>query len=179
MEVSKHYVEDQSNRITFRADVKENEAADSKAKVPAAVRSRGLSFRPVSQKHSSKISASTPGDTSVTNHVGKMKDSSANIVKHSLTGTGSFSSSKAAIGGTSSFSSRVPPSDANISKIAPKSDSLHKGKSASTSGKLANIEDRILSSSQIEPRRSNRQIQPTSRVGLTSLFILGTAGHSS
>lgn len=206
MEVSKHYVEDQSNtkadvndsvklanylmprgtgprglKNASGADVKENEAADSKAKVPSTVRSRGLSFRTASQKYSSKISASAPGDTFVSKHVEKMKDSSGHVVKHHFVGTGSLSSTDVAVGNPISVSSQAP-SDANTSKIsAPKSDSMNRDKPASTGGKLAKIEeDKILSgSSQVEPRRSNRQIQPTSRVSYTYLFTFGTAHNPS
>lgn len=204
MEVSKHYVVGQSNdkasvndsvklanylmprgtgprglRNAPRTDVKEDEAAELKA--PATLKSRGLSGRTASQKYSSKVSVSAPGDASVADHIGKMKDSSGHVGKHNLEGAGSFSSSDVAIAGPISFSFGAS-SDATVSKIsAPKSDSVNKKKPAPTGEKLAKMEeDKIVNNdSQLEPRRSNRRIQPTSRVSLASilLVLVATADH--
>lgn len=207
MEVSKHYVVGQSNdkasvndsvklanylmprgtgprglRNASRTDVKEDEGAELKAKAPATVKSRGLSGRTASQKYSSKISVSAFGDASVADHIRKMKDSSGHVGKHNLKGAGSFSSCEVAIGGPISFSFGAP-SDATVSKIsAPKSDSVNKKNPAPTGEKLAKMEeDKITNSnSQVEPRRSNRRMQPTSRVSLASilLMLVATADHA-
>lgn len=205
MEVSKHYVVDQSNkkaqvnnsvkttndlisrgaghrglRNAPRTDAREDKTAELKTKAPAAVKSRGLSGG-TAPKKSSKFSVSAPGDVSVTDRNGKRKDSSGHVGKHNLVGSGSFASSKVAIGGPVSFSSRAPR-DATVSKIsAPKSDSVSREKPASTGGKLAKLEeDKALNgNSQVEPRRSNRQIQPTSRVShaYVLLMLFASADH--
>ncbi|KAK4800751.1 hypothetical protein SAY86_021238 [Trapa natans] len=196
MEVSKQHVVDQSNK---RAQVnnlvkkpnymmprgigshglrnqKEDKISELKIKAPAAVESRGVSGR-MAAKNGSKFLVSAFGDASVTDRPEKMKDSLGHVVKHNVVGNGSSASREVAIGGAISFSSGVP-SDATVSRIsAPKSDSVCKEKSASTCGNLVKLEeDELLNSiSQVEPRRSNRQIQPTSRLleGLqTSAFNL-------
>ncbi|XP_031393869.1 uncharacterized protein LOC116205406 isoform X1 [Punica granatum] len=213
MEVSKHYVEDQSNnkaevsdsvklanylmprgsgprglknapRTDVRGKEKGKEDTESKTKVPATVRSRGLSGRTVSQRNGSKISVSAPGDTSVTDRGGKIKDPSGHVGKHNSMGAGSFSSSEAATGGSFSFSSQAPSDVTTSRKIsAPKSDSMNKEKPASTSGRLARIEEdkSVNSNSEAEPRRSNRRIQPTSRLleGLQSSLIISKGPSST
>ncbi|KAK4802947.1 hypothetical protein SAY86_001150 [Trapa natans] len=184
MEVSKHYVVDQSNRKTQvhnsvktpnymmprgtgprglrnapRCDVKEDKASELKTKAPAAVKSRGLSGR-IASKESSTFRVSALGVAPVTDRHRKMKDSSGHVVKHNLVGNSSFASSEVAIGGSFTFSSGAP-SDAT----APKSDSFCKGKPTSAGGNMAKLENQLLNSnSQAEPRRSNRKIQPTSRL---------------
>ncbi|KAJ7944737.1 Agenet domain protein [Quillaja saponaria] len=97
--------------------------------------------------------------------------------------TGSFPDNKGTTEGSIIYSSRANSSDAPSSKnVSSKSERLNRGKLASASGKLAMVEeDKALNGNAAksayevaEPRRSNRRIQPTSRLleGLQSSLIV-------
>lgn len=201
MEVSKHYVADQSStnneandsvkfakylmpqgsrsrgwKSTLRTESIANRTVASKPKALKPGKPQNLSGRTNTPKDNSlttKVSASNDG--AVTDHVAKTKASISHVEnsseKHNLTGFHPLSSSVGAIEGPV-FSSFPLPSGTLPSKKIPKPQRVSKGKLAPAGGKLGRIEeDKIFNgdsskstSDFTEPRRSNRKIQPTSRV---------------
>ncbi|GLT73986.1 hypothetical protein SLA2020_458100 [Shorea laevis] len=214
MEVSKHYVSDQSKRnletndsVKFpkylmpqgagnRAarsnsdgEPKEKQMAVSKPRVLKSGKPPSVSSRTTSKKDNfSNASISETDDDDATD-VSKSKDSASHDEnasgKHNMEFR-SFSSSEGAAEGPILFSSAGLSSDATASKKTStsnaKSERMSKGKLAPAAGKLAKIdEDKVSNgnstkptSEVLEPRRSNRRIQPTSRLleGLQSSMII-------
>ncbi|CBI37358.3 unnamed protein product, partial [Vitis vinifera] len=182
MEVSKHYVADRSNKIseandsvkfakylipqgsgprgwknTSKIDSKEKRAVESKPKVIRSGKPQNVSSRTVPRKDNLLAS-----------------------------GTSASNDTNGQAEGPILFSSLPLPSDAPSSKKMPvsnvKSQRVSKGKLAPSGGKLAKIEEEKVYNGNpgksvpeaVEPRRSNRRIQPTSRLleGLQSSLII-------
>ncbi|XWS62004.1 hypothetical protein CRYUN_Cryun07bG0173700 [Craigia yunnanensis] len=212
MEVSKHYVADQSSKTHETSDSakftqylmprgseprgtknkiepKEKRMAVSKPKVLKSGILPSVSSRTIPQKDNlSNTLVSEPDDT-VAASVSKFKDSLSHVEnisgKHNLMEFRSFSSSDGAAEGPVLFSSVALSSDAppkRTSASNAKSERINKGKLAPAAGKLAKIEEEKVFngnstktiSEVAEPRRSNRRIQPTSRLleGLQSSLII-------
>ncbi|XWS49115.1 hypothetical protein CRYUN_Cryun13aG0136100 [Craigia yunnanensis] len=228
MEVSKHYVADQSSKTHETSDStkftkylmpqgsephgtknkiesKGKRMAVSKPKVLKSGKPPSVSSRTIPQKDNlSNIVVSEPGktvaadvskfkdsvshDETVAADVPKFKDSvshAENISgKHNIVEFRSFSSSDGAAEGPVLFSSVGLSSDAPPKKTSTsnaKSERINKGKLAPAAGKLAKIEEKVFNGNStktmseiLEPRRSNRRIQPTSRLleGLQSSLII-------
>nr|XP_048319727.1 uncharacterized protein LOC107430264 isoform X3 [Ziziphus jujuba var. spinosa] len=214
MEVSKHYVADQGNKVnevndsaklakylmpqvsgsrglkSTKNDTKEKRVAESKLRSLKSGKQLSVSSRTVPQKNNLSGAVTAHGDDTVTDHTSKIKDSLSHDEnssgKHNQMETGSFSSIEEAAEGPIVFSSLAPTSDVPPSKknstSNTKSERANRGKLAPASGKLDKIEeDRVFNgdsgksnSELVEPRRSNRRIQPTSRLleGLQSSLII-------
>ncbi|KAG4118603.1 hypothetical protein ERO13_D11G026200v2 [Gossypium hirsutum] len=202
MEVSKHYVADRSSRTLGTSDSakftkhsmprgsepgtknktepKEKRNVISKPKVLKSGKPPSVSSRTIPQKDSlSSIVGSEPDDA-VTADVSKFKDSASGA--ENISGEHNLelrsSSSDGAAEGQVLFSCAALPSDAPPEKASTsnaKSESISKGKLAPVSGKLAKVEEEMkIVSEAVEPRRSNRKIQPTSRLleGIQSSLII-------
>ena len=163
-----------------KIDSKEKRAVESKPKVVRSGKLQNVSSRTVSRKDNlltTRTSASD--DANVTDNLPNIKDS----VSHDENASGkqvviefeSFSNTEGQAEGPILFSSLPLPSDAPSSKKVPanaKSQRVSKGKLAPSGGKLAKIEEEKVYNGNpakpvpevAEPRRSNRRIQPTSRV---------------
>lgn len=196
MEVSKHYVADKSNKNdepsdsikhlkysvpqgtrASRNDSKEKRVAESKLKGFKPVKQQTAFGRTIPQKNFSSNSVSSSADSAA--DAAKAKDYSGHnmsLRKQNTEEAGSLSNSEGASDGQFVFSA-VASSDARPSrKITPsaKLDRANKGKLAPAARKLGKIEEdktkqdkTVTSTSEgVEPRRSNRRIQPTSRVSL-------------
>lgn len=216
MDVSKHYVVDESNKVTeandsvkfakylmpqsqgtvsrgwknaLRTEPKEKRPAVSRPKVLKSGKPP-LSGRTITQKDNSASSAvSASEDGADIDHTAKIKD----FVRHAENKSGkhdnmefrSLSTSEETAETPIVFSS-MPSSSGAPSKRGSVSNSrterVTKGKLAPAGGKLNKIEeDKVFngnsaktSSEVSEPRRSNRRIQPTSRLleGLQSSLII-------
>lgn len=216
MDVSKHYVVDESNKVTeandsvkfakylmpqsqgsvsrgwknaLRTEPKEKRPAVSRPKVLKSGKPP-LSGRTITQKDNSASSAvSASEDGADIDHTAKIKD----FVRHAENKSGKHDSMEFRSLSTSEetaetpivFSS-MPSSSGAPSKRGSVSNSrterVTKGKLAPAGGKLNKIEeDKVFngnsaktSSEVSEPRRSNRRIQPTSRLleGLQSSLII-------
>lgn len=204
MEVSKHYVADQSNKVnevndsaklvnyvmpqasgsrglkSAKNDTKEKRVAESKLRSFKSGKQQSVLSKTVQQKNTLSGAVTAHDDGTVTDHASKIKDSLSHFEnssgKHNQLETGPFSSIEEAAEGPIIFSSLAPRSDVPSSKknltSNAKSERANKGKLAPASGKLGKIEeDRVFNgdsgksnSEAVEPRRSNRRIQPTSRV---------------
>ncbi|XVE65103.1 hypothetical protein DITRI_Ditri07aG0154700 [Diplodiscus trichospermus] len=211
MEVSKHYVADQSSKtretsasakvtkhsmpqrsepggIKNKIEPKGKRMAVSKPKVLKSANLPSVSGRTVLQESLSKSMVSEPDDA-VASDVSKFKDSvghTENVSgRHNTMEFRSFSSSDGAAEGPVLFSSVALSSDAppkRTSSSNAKSERSNKGKLAPAAGKLAKIEEEKVFNgnstktvSEVgEPRRSNRRIQPTSRLleGIQSSMII-------
>ncbi|MBA0860651.1 hypothetical protein Goshw_019743 [Gossypium schwendimanii] len=202
MEVSKHYVADRSSRTLGTSDSakfakysmprgsepgtknktepKEKRNVISKPKVLKSGKPPSVSSRTIPQKDSlSSIVGSEPDDA-VTADVSKFKDSASGA--ENISGEHNLelrsASSDGAAEGQVLFSCAALPSDAPPEKASTsnaKSESISKGKLAPVSGKLAKVEEEMkIVSEAVEPRRSNRKIQPTSRLleGIQSSLII-------
>lgn len=217
MDVSKHYVVDQGNKVTeandsvkfakylmpqsqgsvsrgwknaLRNEPKEKRPAVSRPKVLKSGKPPTVSGRTILQKDNSASSAvSASEDGADIDHTAKIKD----FVRHAENKSGkhdsmefrSLSTSEGTADTPIVFSS-TPSSSGAPSKRGSVSNSrgerLTKGKLAPAGGKLNKIEeDKVFngnsaktSSEVAEPRRSNRRIQPTSRLleGLQSSLIV-------
>lgn len=211
MDVSKHYVVDESNKVTeandsvkfakylmpqsqgsvsrgwknaLRTEPKEKRPAVSRPKVLKSGKPP-LSGRTITQKDNSASSAvSASEDGADIDHTAKIKD----FVRHAENKSGKHDSMEFRSLSTSEetaetpivFSS-MPSSSGAPSKRGSISNSrterVTKGKLAPAGGKLNKIEeDKVFngnsaktSSEVSEPRRSNRRIQPTSRVSLRTI----------
>ncbi|GLT49165.1 hypothetical protein SLA2020_227430 [Shorea laevis] len=213
MEVSKHYVSDQSKKnietndstkfakylmpqgsgpraakINPKSDPKEKQMAVSIPKVLKSGKPPSVSSRTISKKDNFSNASISETDEDDATDVSKSKDSTSHDEsasgKHSMTEFRSFSSSEGAAEGPILFSSAGVSSDASASKKTSnaKSERMSKGKLAPAAGKLAKIDEDKASngnstkptSEVVEPRRSNRRIQPTSRLleGLQSSMII-------
>lgn len=204
MEVSKHYVGNQKTdelndsvklanylmplrsgprgwKIFSKDDTKEKRMVESKPKILRSGRSQNVSSRTIPQKNNLTAAGSSYGGLAGS----KSKDSSSHdenaSEKHNSAEHGSFSNSEGLTEGP--ISSLVPSSDASSLKrtfiTSAKAERANKGKVPG--GKLATHEDKSFShnatnatSEAVEPRRSNRRIQPTSRLleGLQSSMII-------
>lgn len=166
---------------TSKVDSKEKRAVESKSKVIRPGRIQNVSTRTVPQKENLSTSGtSTSNEANVTDNLPSIKDS----VSHDENASGnqsviefeSYSNTEGQSEGPILFSSLSLPSDAPTSKKVPvsnaKSQRVSKGKLAPSGGKLAKIEEEKVYNTNpakpvlevVEPRRSNRRIQPTSRV---------------
>ncbi|KAI5602227.1 hypothetical protein BDE02_01G142700 [Populus trichocarpa] len=215
MEVSKHYVADQSSKNndandsvkfakylmprgsgsrgwknTLRTESIANRTAASKPKVFKSGKPQNVSGRTITQKDNSlTTTVSASNDGAVTDHVAKTKASISHVEntseKRNLTDFQPLSSSVGATEGPI-FSSFPLPSGTLSSKKTSTSNAkpqrVSKGKLAPAGGKLGRIEedkvfngDSSKSNSDVtEPRRSNRKMQPTSRLleGLQSSLMV-------
>ncbi|KAL6956668.1 hypothetical protein U1Q18_048221 [Sarracenia purpurea var. burkii] len=171
-----------------KINAKDKQPAESKPKGLKSEKLQIVSGRTIAQKGkflNSEVSAENEG--AGTDHT--IKDSSSTDKNESgqqnLVEVGSFSNTDGASEGSVSFSSLALPSDAHSKKISTlkaKSDRVNKGTLVST-GKLPKVEVKgKLNSGNpgtsipgvAEPRRSNRRIQPTSRLleGLQSSLMI-------
>ncbi|KAJ0105601.1 hypothetical protein Patl1_18472 [Pistacia atlantica] len=186
MDVSKHYVVNQASKssgandsVKFtkylmpqgqasgsrgwknasRTEPKEKRAAVSKPKVHKSGKPPSVSGRSILQKDnfvSSSVSA--PDDGVAVDHMAKIKDSTRHVDttsgKNDLTEFQSMSTSEGAPEG------KLAPAGGKLTKI--EEDKVFGGNSAKSASEL------------VEPRRSNRRIQPTSRLleGLQSSLII-------
>ncbi|XP_038688245.1 platelet binding protein GspB isoform X1 [Tripterygium wilfordii] len=174
---------------TNKIEPKEKRLAAAKPKVLKSGKQQSLPGRAVPQKDNLvNAEVSTHGDA-VTGHAAKTRDSVSqdeNISgKTNLLEFQSFSRSSRAGEGPVLFSSLPPPSDVRSSKKNSignlKSERANKEKLAPADGRLGKIEEeKVFSGNSVkpttdvtEPRRSNRRIQPTSRLleGLQSSMI--------
>jgi hypothetical protein len=162
---------------------KEKQATESKTKVLKSGKSLSVFGRTLTQKD--KLSAQNDG--SATDHMIKDSGSTDENVsrKQRLIEFGSFSKPEGSEEGPTLFSSLTLPSGAPSKKPSTsnaRSERLNGGKLAHSSGKLAKgevdkLDDSNLGKSiseAVEPRRSNRRIQPTSRLleGLQSSLVI-------
>ncbi|XP_044485714.1 uncharacterized protein LOC123211201 isoform X2 [Mangifera indica] len=174
-----------------RSEPKEKRAAVSKPKVLKSGKPPNVSGRTIPQKDN-LVSSSMPApdDGGAVDHMAKIKNSS----RHVDTTTGKndlsefqsiMSTAEGAPEGPILFTSMPLSSDTTSKKASasnPKTERVTKGKLAPAGGKLTKIEeDKVFSgnsakstSELVEPRRSNRRIQPTSRLleGLQSSLII-------
>ncbi|GAV72838.1 Agenet domain-containing protein [Cephalotus follicularis] len=170
------------------SEPKEKRVVVNKTKVAKSGRPQSVSSRTIPCKENfPSASVSAPGDDTVTDHMTNTKDSLSQVEstsgKHSMTEFQSFPSSGEAAEGQLIFSSMALTSDAPSKRFSnSKSDRANKGKLAPVGRKLARIEEEKFfngnsaksTSEVVEPRRSNRRIQPTSRLleGLQSSLIV-------
>lgn len=163
--------------------LKEKRVAETKPRGLKTGKPQSVSGRTVPAKDNLSINAvSAPDDGTLTNHSAKVKDSVSHAEnasgKHNQFDIGSLSSTLGTAEGPILFSSRASSSDGSSKKVSTsnaKSERANKGKLAPAGGKLAKIEeDKIFNgnsakstSEVVEPRRSNRKIQPTSRVSIS------------
>ncbi|KAL5817586.1 hypothetical protein ACOSQ3_025964 [Xanthoceras sorbifolium] len=180
-----------------RSEPKEKRAALSKPKVLKSGKPPSVSGRTIPQKDNLISPAvSGPDDGAAIDHMEKVKDSTGHVdnasEKHDLMEFRSSSSSEGATEGPDLFSSMPLSSDAPSKKVSasnPRTERVTKGKLAPAGGRLTKIdEDRVFnansaksSSDVVEPRRSNRRIQPTSRLleGLQSSLIISKIPSAS
>ncbi|XP_042952342.1 uncharacterized protein LOC122289433 isoform X2 [Carya illinoinensis] len=214
MEVSKHYVVDQSNKITeandsvkfqkytmprgsgsrgwknsSKNDLKEKQRAETKPRALKSGKAQSLSERIIPAKDNLLNAVSAPDDATLADLSAKDKDSTSNAEntsgKNNKLEIGSLSSVEGTTEGPLLFSSLAPSSDGSSKKVSTsnaKSVRANKGKIAPAGGKLARIEEEKVfngnpaksASEVVEPRRSNRRIQPTSRLleGLQSSLTI-------
>ncbi|KAK2649026.1 hypothetical protein Ddye_016515 [Dipteronia dyeriana] len=180
-----------------RSDPKEKRAALSKPKVLRSGKLPSVSGRTIPQKDNVVNPAvSVPDDGAAIDHMEKIKDSAGHLEnaseKHNLMEFRSLSSSKDAAEGPIQFSSMPLTSNAPSKKVSasnPRTERVTKGKLAPAGGRLTKIEeDKVFntnsaksSSEVVEPRRSIRRIQPTSRLleGLQSSLIISKIPSAS
>ncbi|KAK4844589.1 hypothetical protein QYF36_022041 [Acer negundo] len=180
-----------------RSDPKEKRAALPKPKVLRSGKLPSVAGRTIPQKDNVVNPAvSAPDDGAAIDHMEKTKDSAGHMEnaseKHNLMEFGSLSSSKGAAEGPITFSSMPLSSNAPSKKVPasnPRTERVTKGKLAPAGGRLTKIdEDKVFntnsaksSSEVIEPRRSIRRIQPTSRLleGLQSSLIISKIPSAS
>ncbi|PPD82419.1 hypothetical protein GOBAR_DD20634 [Gossypium barbadense] len=209
MEVSKHYVADQSSKTHETSDsakftkylmpqgseprgtknkIEPKLMAVSKPKILKSGKLPSVSSRSIPQKNYLPNTMISEPDSVVASDVSKLEDSASHAEnvsgKPNLMEFRSFSSSDGAAEGPVLFSSVAVSSDASLKKTPAsnaKSERINKGKFAPSGGKLAKIEENVFnddttktSSEGVEPRRSNRRIQPTSRLleGLQSSLAI-------
>ncbi|KAJ6706142.1 hypothetical protein OIU79_010732 [Salix purpurea] len=173
---------------TLKTESLEKRTAASKPKVLKSGKPQNVSGRTIAQKNNSLTAVVSASDGAATDHVAKNKASLSHVEntseKHNLTDFKPLSSS---VGGAEGpmFSSFSLSSDKLSSKKMSTSNAKpqqgSKGKLAPADGKLGRIEDKVLigsssksTSDVAEIRRSNRRIQPTSRLleGLQSSLMV-------
>ncbi|XP_021682092.2 uncharacterized protein LOC110666046 isoform X3 [Hevea brasiliensis] len=174
-----------------KTESNERRAAIPKPRVLKSAKPQNVSVRTIPQKDNlSSTAVSAPDDGAVADNTMKAKDSVNHGVntleKQNLMGFQSFSSSDGPTEGPILFSALAPTSDTVSSKKMhtsnAKPERVSKGKLAPAGGKLSKIEEdkalngnsTKLTSDPVEPRRSNRRIQPTSRLleGLQSSLMV-------
>ncbi|KAA8521367.1 hypothetical protein F0562_012071 [Nyssa sinensis] len=179
-----------------KVDSKAKQADESKPKVIKSGKPHIVSGRTIPQKDKFLTSSvSAPSDGTVMDQI--IKDSISNDENESgqqnLMEIGSFSNTEGPGEGPILFSSLGFSSDAPSKKTSAsnaKSERMNKGKLAPSGEKLAKIEvkDKVHNVNQgnsipevMEPRRSNRRIQPTSRLleGLQSSLIISKIPSAS
>ncbi|KAK8538155.1 hypothetical protein V6N12_044292 [Hibiscus sabdariffa] len=200
MEVSKHYVADQSSKTHETSDsakfskylmprgsepfgtkskIEPNEKrmAVSKPKMLKPGKLPSVSSRSIPRNDDLSDTVVTEPDSAVASDVSKSEDSISHAEnmsgKPNIMEFRSFSSSDGVGEGPVLFSSTAlsidaPPKKASASNA--KSERVNKGKLGPAAVKLAKIQEEVLNGdstkaiSDVEPRRSNRRIQPTSRL---------------
>ncbi|KAK4434969.1 hypothetical protein Salat_0659900 [Sesamum alatum] len=202
MEVSKHYVSDRNPKINApndsaklakflpqgsgargfksnsKVDLKEKQVPESKPRSLKSGKLPSIPSRTLARKDD-LTSRPNARDTAVSDHVakGSMSNDENESGEQNLAEYGSVSNVEEISGGSMVFSSQALPPE-NRKKAATrnaKSELPNQGKLAPASGKLAKNEANDRSISEVaEPRRSNRRIQPTSRLleGLQSSLII-------
>ncbi|KAL8539731.1 hypothetical protein ACS0TY_001371 [Phlomoides rotata] len=201
MEVSKHYVSDRTAKTNvpsdsvklakllmpqgsgsrgFRnssnLDFKEKQVADSKPRTLKSGKPPSIPSRTLSRKDNSTSSRPSARDAAVFEHSakGSISNDENESSEQNLADTGETSV------GTMVFSSQVLPR--KKASRNTRSERLNQGKLAPARGKSAKDEvAEKLISEVAEPRRSNRRIQPTSRLleGLQSSLIISKIPSSS
>ncbi|KAL1060691.1 hypothetical protein V6Z11_1Z077700 [Gossypium hirsutum] len=186
MEVSKHYVADQSGKtheisdsakfskylmpqgsepreMKNKIEPKDKRAAVYRPKVLKSGKPPSVSSRTIHKDSLSNTLVSEPGDSAAADIISSSDGAAKGPVLFSSV----------------AFSSDAPPKKNSASNA--KSERVSKPKLGPASGKLAKIEEEKGSNdnsmktvSEVEPRRSNRRIQPTSRLleGLQSSLII-------
>ncbi|KAJ8775209.1 hypothetical protein K2173_020213 [Erythroxylum novogranatense] len=170
---------------TSKVEANEKQAAIPKPKVLKSGKPQYASARTISSRKDNLLSAqvSSTVECPSADHIAKTTDSSSHAEntseKHNLVDMQSFSGSEGDEGPVL-FSSLSLPSKKISSNAKP--ERVSKGKLAPAGGKLGKIEeDKVFSSHTsksaidvVEPRRSNRRIQPTSRLleGLQSSLMV-------
>ncbi|KAE8722219.1 Detected protein of confused Function [Hibiscus syriacus] len=189
MEVSKHYVTDRSSRTHETSDSAKfakslipcgSEHSGTKHKIEPKEKGMAVSKSKVlkSGKPPSVSSRTIPQKDSLSSNVDSEPDDAESISGEHTMEFRSVSSSDGAAEGPVLFSSVAASSDAPREKASisnAKSERISKGKLAPASGKLAKVEEETKTvSDAVERRRSNRKIQPTSRLleGLQSSLLI-------
>ncbi|CAK9173227.1 unnamed protein product [Ilex paraguariensis] len=164
-----------------KIDAKEKQAAEFRPKVLKSGRPLGVSGRTLPQKDNILATqVSAPNNATITDVI--VKDAISNEESESgqqnLREFRSFSSTEEATEGPILFSSAALPPDAPFKKVSTsnaKSERQNKGNLAPGGGKSGKVEAKDKLVPEVaEPRRSNRRIQPTSRLleGLQSSLII-------
>ncbi|KAG2679912.1 hypothetical protein I3760_11G072900 [Carya illinoinensis] len=214
MEVSKHYVAGQSNKITeandsfkllkyslpqgsgsrgwknsSKSDLKGKQLTETKPRALKSGKAQSVPSRIIPAKDNLLSAVSAPDGGSLTDHSAKGKDSASHAEnlagKNNKMEIGSLSSTEGVTEGLLLFTSLAPSSDGSSRKVSTsnkKSERANRGKLGPAGGKLSRIEeDKVFNSNPakptsetVEPRRSVRRIQPTSRLleGLQSSLII-------
>lgn len=169
-----------------RSEPKEKRAAVSKPKVLKSGKPPSVPGRTILQKDNSASSAvSTPDDGTDIDHTEKIKDFARHVEntsgKNDAMESRSLSASEGATETPILFSSMPLSSDVPTKKVStsnPRTERVTKGKLAPASGKMTRIaEDKVFNNNStkmsevVEPRRSNRRIQPTSRVSSWNILL--------
>nr|XP_004299428.2 PREDICTED: uncharacterized protein LOC101301199 isoform X1 [Fragaria vesca subsp. vesca]XP_011464407.1 PREDICTED: uncharacterized protein LOC101301199 isoform X1 [Fragaria vesca subsp. vesca] len=165
---------------TSKFDSKNKEGADNKLRGFRSEKQRNISDKTVPPRDNLSTDLVSGADgSSQLDHTRKIKDSVRQAEglsgKRNIFETGSSYSSDGRAQGASMFSSRTPsdfPSSKKVATTSAKSERGNKGNFAPAVGKLGKIEENkgmssnpVKSTSEVvEPRRSNRRIQPTSRL---------------
>ncbi|PIN20584.1 hypothetical protein CDL12_06727 [Handroanthus impetiginosus] len=211
MEVSKHYVSDGSSKTNVpndsvklakylvpqgsgsrgfknnsKLDLKEKQVAETKPRALKSGKPPSIPSRTLGRKDDSTSSRSNVREAVISDH--SVKGSTSNDENESSEQNpvefGSVSNVEETSGGNMVFTSQALPQE-NRKKAATrktKSERVNQGKLAPASGKPAKSEvNEKLISEVAEPRRSNRRIQPTSRLleGLQSSLIISKIPSSS
>ncbi|KAL0324487.1 UNVERIFIED_CONTAM: hypothetical protein Scaly_2415800 [Sesamum calycinum] len=200
MEVSKHYVSDRNPKINApndsaklakflpqgsgargfksntKVDLKEKQVPDSKPRSLKSGKLPSIPSRTLARKDDLASSRPNARDASVSDHVakGSISNDENESGEQNLAEYGSVSNVEEISGGSMVFSSQALPPE-NRKKAATrnaKSELPNQGKLAPASGKLAKNEaNDKLNSEVAEPRRSNRRIQPTSRIVVCGVVV--------
>ncbi|XP_054809968.1 uncharacterized protein LOC129311623 isoform X2 [Prosopis cineraria] len=202
MEVSKHYVADRSDKVNdgndsvklanflmpqgpaFRGwknstknDTKEKRGANSKSKIVKSGKP-SVQVKPNLPKDSPAANAFSPSND-LTDHAEKIKDSASHDNDASERGNRVEMASYSATDGTAEGQGPILYPPLATSSDPPSShrttaSRASKGKLAPAGGKLGKIEEEKPTTEISEIRRSNRRIQPTSRLleGLQSSLII-------
>ncbi|XP_052171089.1 uncharacterized protein LOC127787201 isoform X2 [Diospyros lotus] len=172
-------------KSSTKIDAKEKQAAMSKNKVPKSGKAQNVPGRTLPQKDKG-VSPAVHNDDTASDHI--IKDSVNNkeneLGHQSMMESESLSKTEGAVEGPILFSSLSLPLDAPSKKMSSnvKTEQVNRGKFPPPSGKLAKVEVKDKHnvnpgksvSEVVEPRRSNRRIQPTSRLleGLQSSLLI-------
>ncbi|XP_050378980.1 uncharacterized protein LOC126796248 isoform X2 [Argentina anserina] len=168
-------------KSTSKFDTKNKGVADNKLRGFRSVKQRNISDKTVPQKDNFSMDLDSAADgSSKMDHTRKVKDSVRQAEglsgKRNIFESGSSYISDGRAHGSAVFSSRNPasdfPSSKKVAASSAKSERANKGNIAPAVGKLGKIEEGKGTSSNpvkstsevVEPRRSNRRIQPTSRL---------------